>query len=546
MSLRLKLMLAFSVVLGLSGVLAIFALTANSSAANLITRLYDQSSMAAVHATSAQAKFAEARAAMNLGLVLRQEAPPSTLPSLEAAIVEIRADLEVVQERLGDGAERVQKIRHLVDDWFTTGMQILKPAATATELPVPFVIARKAEAAAKEIERLMETALHNGFEFRSAAESNVSSSRRNLMLLTLTIFLVGMAIAALFAQSLSRPLYNAMELSERVAAGDFSTHIATTRRDELGRLIKSLQVMQDALRAKADTSRSEIETKERERGDAIDSHIAAFRKEISNVLGQFDHVTGDMTGTARTLSESAAQADVHAKGVAGTAEQTSNNVTAVATASDELARSILEIRRQLDHSAETAGRGITLARNAKEMVGGLADGAKSIDSVVNLIREIAEQTNLLALNATIEAARAGEAGRGFAVVASEVKALAGQTRKATEKIDGYIGGIHSSTGGAVDAMHSIDTVMMEINELTNVIKAAVEQQHHATDEISGNIQNAANGTRDVAHGIGVTNSGIGGINRSAGDVLSAAEALKGHAEALRHSVDRFLANVAAA
>ena len=84
MSLRLKLMLAFSVVLGLSGVLAVFALMANSSAANLILRLYDHSSMAAVHATSAQAKFAEARAAMNLGLLLRQEAPANTLPNLEA------------------------------------------------------------------------------------------------------------------------------------------------------------------------------------------------------------------------------------------------------------------------------------------------------------------------------------------------------------------------------------------------------------------------------------------------------------------------------
>ena len=89
--------------------------------------------------------------------------------------MEIRADLDVVQERLDDGGERVEKIRQLVDDWFVTGMKILKPAATATELPVPFVIARKAETASKEIERLMETALANGFQFRSAAESNVSA-----------------------------------------------------------------------------------------------------------------------------------------------------------------------------------------------------------------------------------------------------------------------------------------------------------------------------------------------------------------------------------
>jgi methyl-accepting chemotaxis protein len=546
MSLRLRLMLAFSVVLGLSGVLAAYTLMANASAARLIVRMYDHSSMAAVHATSAQANFGEARAAMEVALLLRHEAPADVIAKLETAVNEIRADLQVVQERLGPGAERVAQIRTLVDDWFQAGMKILKPATTTTELPVPFTIIGKANAAAKEINRLTETALAQGFQFRSEAEANVVNSRRNLILLTAAIFVIGLVVAGLFARSLSRPIYNAMEISERVAAGDLSANIGTTRSDEFGRLIRSLQVMQDALRVKADTSRSEIESKERERAQTIDSHIAAFRSEIGDVLVQLEMLTGEMNSTARALSDSSAEADTHARDVVGTAQETSANVTAVAAASEQLARQITEISHQLGHSAEIAQRGIALARNAKEMVVGLADGAKSIDSVVNLIREIAEQTNLLALNATIEAARAGDAGRGFAVVASEVKALAGQTAKATEKIDGYISGIQSSTGGAVDAMLSIDTVVSQINELTNGVRMAVDQQRAATDEISSNVHHAAVGTHNVAQGIGVANTGIHDISRSAGNVLGAAGTLKSHADALRKSVDRFLTNVAAA
>src|SRR5205807_3727615 len=130
----------------------------------------------------------------------------------------------------------------------------------------------------------------------------------------------------------------------------------------------------------------------------------------------------------------------------------SANVQSVASATEEMTSSVNEISRQVQESSRIASEAVKQAQQTDGRINALSQAAGRIGDVVKLITAIAEQTNLLALNATIEAARAGEAGRGFAVVASEVKALASQTAKATEEISTQIGAMQSATNESVGAI----------------------------------------------------------------------------------------------
>src|SRR5690242_16494522 len=123
-------------------------------------------------------------------------------------------------------------------------------------------------------------------------------------------------------------------------------------------------------------------------------------------------------------------------------------------------------------------------------------------TVIKTISSIAQQTNLLALNATIEAARAGEAGKGFAVVANEVKELAKETAKATEEISQKIEAIQGDTKGAVLAIGEITAIINQINDISNNIASAVEEQTVTTNEIGRNVSEAARGTEEIAKNIG--------------------------------------------
>ena len=173
----------------------------------------------------------------------------------------------------------------------------------------------------------------------------------------------------------------------------------------------------------------------------------------------------------------------------------------------------------------------------------LAAATQRIDGVLTLIQAIAEQTNLLALNATIEAARAGDAGRGFAVVAHEVKALAGQTAKATEEIGQNVGLIQSSTRNAVDAVREIGGAVREINDITSAIAGAVGQQDAATREISANAQSAAQGNETLVANINSLRDAIGETNTAAASVLRPPDDLAATAETLSREVEKFFHNL---
>ena len=183
-------------------------------------------------------------------------------------------------------------------------------------------------------------------------------------------------------------------------------------------------------------------------------------------------------------------------------EETSVNVNTVAHAVEELAASVSEIGRRVGDASGVAHKAVERRNSANEIMQTLSTATEHIGTVIELIRNIAGQTNLLALNATIEAARAGEAGKGFAVVAQEVKALADQTAKATAEIGAQIQTVQTGASQAVAAIRDISQVIDQINEISQGIAAAVEEQDSVTRNISVNMQTAASGVRAISDNMG--------------------------------------------
>jgi len=239
---------------------------------------------------------------------------------------------------------------------------------------------------------------------------------------------------------------------------------------------------------------------------------------LSSSAEELTAISQQMAGNAE---ETATQANV----VSAASEEVSKNVSVVATGSEEMQASIREISKSANEAARVAKNAVSVAETTNQTISKLGESSVEIGKVIKVITSIAQQTNLLALNATIEAARAGEAGKGFAVVANEVKELAKQTAKATEEIGQKIEAIQGDTKGAVQAIAEISTVINQINDISNNIASAVEEQTVTTNEIGRNVTEAAKGTGDIAKNISGVASAARETTQAANDTQKASQAL---------------------
>jgi methyl-accepting chemotaxis protein len=191
-------------------------------------------------------------------------------------------------------------------------------------------------------------------------------------------------------------------------------------------------------------------------------------------------VRRDLTAIAQAASDVANQA----AGAARNAAAVMTDVQIAATGTDHLFTAAATIGRQIADAATISDRAVGEARDTTAIVSGLSGHATRIGEVIALIQGIASQTNLLALNATIEAARAGDAGRGFAVVAQEVKALAGQTQKATEQIAAQIVAVQDATREAACAIGSIQATIQNLNDVSLTIASSLQLQEDVMRDMS--------------------------------------------------------------
>jgi methyl-accepting chemotaxis protein len=250
----------------------------------------------------------------------------------------------------------------------------------------------------------------------------------------------------------------------------------------------------------------------------LENQIEQNATSLSSAAEELTAISQQMAGSAE---ETATQANV----VSAASEEVSKNVSVVASGSEEMQASIREISKSANEAARVAKNAVVVAETTNHTMLKLGESSVEIGKVIKVITSIAQQTNLLALNATIEAARAGEAGKGFAVVANEVKELAKQTAKATEDIGQKIEAIQADTKGAVQAIGEISAVINQINDISNNIASAVEEQTVTTNEIGRNVSEAAKGTGEIARNISGVASAARETTQAAIDTQKASQSL---------------------
>ncbi len=287
-------------------------------------------------------------------------------------------------------------------------------------------------------------------------------------------------------------------------------------------------------------------TNEASRVEQLEALASAFDARIGAIADSIGASSGILSGTAREMSGLAETTTERTATVAAAAEEATVTAQSVATAANQLTNAIQEISQNAAQAATVTGQASDEAQKAGETMLALSDAAAKIGEIVSLIEAVAGQTNLLALNATIEAARAGEAGKGFAVVASEVKALAGQTGKATDGISGQIQNVQAVVEEAVKAIAAVSACVEQVSAASGSISAAVEQQNAATAEISRNTGQTATSATSVSETIVGVEAGAREASEAAASVVTAADELNEQAEHLRKDVAEFLGEIRAA
>ncbi|MGY1625313.1 methyl-accepting chemotaxis protein [Geodermatophilus sp. SYSU D00965] len=348
----------------------------------------------------------------------------------------------------------------------------------------------------------------------AAAAQDAYTSARTL---TVVVVLLGLAasivLALMLVRSVTRPVQRVREVLDEVAGGDLSVRVGETGGAEIGEVARSLDHTLDAI------------------GDVL-TLVGASASRLEDASQKLNTAADAIADNARTA---AGQAGV----VVTSAGEVAASVDTVATGSSQMETAIREIAQNATAAARVAGQAVTVAEDTTRTVGKLGDSSQEIATVVKLINGIAEQTNLLALNATIEAARAGEAGKGFAVVASEVKELAQETARATEDISRRVEAIQADTAGAVEAIGQISSVIGEINDFQATIAAAVEEQTATTNEMNRNVAEAAGGSRDIASAITGLAAGTEETNARVADAQRAAAELARMSGELQGAIRRF-------
>ena len=399
-----------------------------------------------------------------------------------------------------------------------------------------------------DLEKLRDLYAKRAMRVYNEIDAGIDNTATWLSVLASFAVVLALVGVLVISRNVAKPIADITHITEMVAAGNDSIAIPfSERRDEIGALARTIAVFQRAMRHNQELNRTvrndaELRT---QRQELMSSEVAHFSAEVEATLAKLGRISDQMLAASTQLASTADDASAKTQQAAAASAEASANVRDIASAANELSASVNEIDRQVEQSNAIVNKAVNEAGRTNLAVKELGEAATRIGDVVKLITGIAEQTNLLALNATIEAARAGEAGRGFAVVAGEVKALAGQTSRATGEISAQIASMQRATTRSIEAINVIEHIIREIGDISGAIAAAVTEQGAATTEIARSVEIAAKRTVETADEVSLVGTATKGTRASASSVKAVADDLGSVAGHIRDQLDSFFARLSA-
>ena len=380
----------------------------------------------------------------------------------------------------------------------------------------------------------------------NSLKDSLSSSLKMVMTAIFAFICVLLVIGTFIGRAIAKPIQSLTTVMTNLAAGDLTVEIENAERsDEVGNMAKSVVVFKDGLvkSEELQAKQQEAQKADLERAENLSKIVRIFEGKVTEIVASFAESSESMQGAAESLGISVETSEKTSTEVELGSNQAMSNVETVATAVNEMSSSVQEISEQVNRTMSVISTTVEQAGYANSETEMLSASAEQIGDIVILIRDIAEQTNLLALNATIEAARAGEAGKGFAVVASEVKDLASQTSQATEQIASTISDVQKRSVSVTQAIGTIRKSIDEVNEYSTAVASAIEEQSSVTNDISSNMQSAAKGVSGISANMAHVVSAISEVKQVAGNVLGTSNDLSTHTDSLKEGVTSFCSEV---